>query len=185
MGDALDDLLNLAERAYLRMQASQLIAQCLEEGDSAILESLLQELVLAGAPSLAALQEIREEIRAASHTLHREGTEVRRKLGEALAGLGVGVPKALVAGGAGTSRLGLGRSLKEQVRRATSGLSPEDRRLVDVLCEEANQRVIAIGRRLALLRRLDGAVSDWLECVAYEAARFGLRDGAAPSPPLH
>lgn len=185
MGDALDDLLNLAERAYLRMQASQLIAQCLEEGDPGMLEELLEELVMAGAPSLAALQEIREEIRAASRTLRREGAEVRKKLSEALAGLGVVVPKAMSVEGAGMSRLGLGRSLKEQVRQAASGMSLEDRRLVDVLCDEANERVIAIARRLALLRRLDGAVSDWLECVAYEAARFGLRDGATPSPPLH
>ncbi len=176
MGDALDDLLSLAERAYLRMQASQLIAQCLDEGDAAMLEDLLHQLVLAGAPSLVALQEIREEIRATSRSLRREGSEVGRKLSEALEGLGIGLPKDLSPMLAGMARAGLSRSLREQVRQAASGLTAEERRLVDVLWDEAHDRVATIARRLVLLRRLEAAVSDWLECVAYQAARSGARD---------
>lgn len=185
MGDALDDLLSLAERAYVRMQASQLIANCLEEGNPAILEDLLHQLVLAGAPSLVALQEIREEIRAASRSLRREGSQVGKKLTEALAGLGVDLPGDVAGTASGISRLGLSRSLQEQVRQAAKSLLPEEQRLVDVLCDEANERATTIARRLALLRRLDGAVSDWLECVAYQAARSAPHDNTSSSLPLH
>lgn len=185
MGDALDDLLNLAERAYLRMQASLLVGQCLEEGSPAMLEELLHQLVLAGTPSLVALQEIREEIRSTCRSLRRESSEVGKKLSEALTGLGVGLPKDMVIRIAGTSRVGLIRSLRKEVSQAAESLAPEERRLVDVLFDEASERATTIARRLALLRRLESAVSDWLECVAYQAARSASCNGGPPSLPLH
>ncbi|MEW6568016.1 MAG: hypothetical protein AB1449_07590 [Chloroflexota bacterium] len=181
----MDDLLNLAERAYLRMQAGQLIAQCLEEGDPEVFDGLLQQLVLAGPSSLAALQEIREEIRSTSRSLRRAAVEVRKDLSEALAGLGVRLPPALTAGAGEIFRHLFRRTLREQVYQAAADLSPEDRRLVEDLCDEASQRVTAIAGQLALLSRLDGAVSDWLESIAYEAARLGPQTRTSSSLRLH
>ncbi len=48
MSEPLDEVLTFAERVYLRMQAEQLIRQCLDRGDPGPFDALLENLVLAG-----------------------------------------------------------------------------------------------------------------------------------------
>ena len=53
MTEPLDEVLTLAERVYVRMQAEQLIRQCLDRGDPRPFNALLENLVLATGKSQA------------------------------------------------------------------------------------------------------------------------------------
>jgi len=167
----LDDLLSMAERAYVRMQAGQLISQCLEQGDAAPFNGLVEQLVLAGAPSLAVLREIQDEIRSMRSTLRQEGMAVRQHLKDAFAGFGLHMPQLLSLDPPETYRNICGPGLRNAVRDAARVMTTEDQALLDELCVEAGERVSAIASRLALLGRLHGTVDDWLSSLAYEAAR--------------
>jgi hypothetical protein len=166
----LDELLSIAERAYVRMQAGQLISQCLEQGDAAPFNGLVEQLVLAGAPSLAVLREIHDEISSMRSTLRQEGMAVRQHLKEAFAGFGLHMPQLLSLDPPETFRNICGPGLRNAVRAVARAMTAEDQALLDELCVEAGERVSAIASRLALLGRLHGSVEDWLVCLAYEAA---------------
>jgi len=60
--DPLDMVYSLVERSYLRLQAAELLATCLESGEIAPLEELVEGLVLVGPQSLGALREILSEV---------------------------------------------------------------------------------------------------------------------------
>lgn len=170
MSQALDDLLSIAERAYVRMQAGELISQCLDQGDQVPLDNLVQQLVLAGAPSLSILREILEEIRSTRSTLRQEGLAVRQDLREALAGFGVHLPKLLSADPPEAFRRICGQGLREEIREAARELAAEDQAVLDEICVDAGERVAKIASRLAVLGHLDSSVRDWLASLAYEAA---------------
>lgn len=186
MSQPLDDLLTIAERAYVRMQAEQLISQCLDEGDASALEALIQQLVLAGAPSLAVLREIREEIGSVLSSLRQEGLAVRQELKDALAGFGLQMPQLLAADPPEAFRRISGQGLRNEVKKAASGLVSEDQLLLEEICREAGDRVSTIASRLALLGKVDRAVHDWLVSLAYEAAHTSQELEILPRMPrLH
>jgi hypothetical protein len=183
MSQALDDLLSIAERAYVRMQAGELISQCLDQGDQAPLDNLVQQLVLAGAPSLSILREILDEIRSTRSTLRQEGLALRQDLKEALAGFGVHLPKLLSADPPEAFRRICGQGLREEIREAARELTAEDQAVLDEICVDASGRVAKIAARLALLGHLDSSVRDWLASLAYEAARAN-RGPESPEPTI-
>jgi hypothetical protein len=163
----LDELLSIAERAYVRMQAGQLISQCLEQGDPTPFNGLVEQLVLAGSPSLAVLREIHDEISSMRTTLRQEGMAVRQHLKEAFAGFGLHMPQLISLDAPETFRNICGPTLRNAVREAARVMTTEDQAL---LCVEAGERVSAIASRLALLGRLHSSVEDWVSSLAYDAA---------------
>ncbi len=180
MGQPLDDLLTLAERTYVRMQAGELIGHCLEQGDTKPFQELVEQLVLAGAASLPVLREIREEILALQSGLRQEGLAVRHDLRQALAGFGVNMPQLLGRDFPDMLWEVRSRRLQDRIREAARGLSGEDLRLVDQVCREAGDRAVRIATRLGVLGHLEAAVEDWLGSLAYQAAR--LDEEAKPPP---
>ncbi len=183
MSDPLRDLLNYAEHSYLRMEAEQLIAQCLEEEDTAPLDELVEALVLAGADSLSMLRGILEELRSAKRSLSLEGMGVRQELMDALSSFGVVLPQLVNANAPEALRQICRHDLRIEVRQAAAGLEQSDERLLEDICVEAGERVSSIARRLAILNRLEQTLLDWFKGLAYEAARNreGDREIAAGS----
>ena len=180
MGQPLDDLLTLAERTYVRMQAGELIGHCLEQGDIKPFQELVEQLVLAGAVSLPVLREIREEILDLQSTLRQEGLAVRHDLRQALTGFGRHMPQLL--GRDFPDMLWEVRSqrLQSRIHEAARDMSGEDLRLVDQVCKEAGERAVRIATRLGVLGHLEASVEDWLGSLAYQAVR--VEDGLKPPP---
>jgi hypothetical protein len=61
--DSLSSVYSFVERAYLRLQASDVLTQCLENGDTAPLQILVEDLVCAGPQSVRAIREILIEVK--------------------------------------------------------------------------------------------------------------------------
>jgi hypothetical protein len=186
MTEPLDEVLTFAERAYVRMQAEQLIRQCLDRGDSSAFNALLENLVLAGAGSLGVLREIQDELQAARTHLGREGLNVRQDLVQALSEFGVQLPQLLSAEAPDAFRQICRQGLSHDAARAASHrLEAEDERLLQEICSEAGNRVTGIARRLALLKRMQRLVGDWQEGLLFEAlqARETVVNPRRPSTP--
>jgi hypothetical protein len=168
----LDELLTFAERAYVRMEAEQLIGQCLDQGDPALFNDLVKGLVLAGSTSLGVMREILEEVRSTRTSLMREGMTVRQDLAEALTGFGVDSAQLLSIDSPEAFRLICSQRLRDEARRSASGLKAEDAILLEELCSEAGDRVSGIARRLMLLLKLEESVQDWISGLVYEASQL-------------
>lgn len=170
MNDPLNELLSFAERSYVRMKAEHLIKECLTKGDEQPLNNLLEELVLAGESSFGILRDVLEAIHAIQSTLSQEGLEVRQDLVEAMHDFGVEMPELTSSDIVDSFRQMCSRNLGQDIIRIAGKLEIEDRILLDELCSEAGQKVSMIARRLSLLKRLEEAVQDWMDAMAYQAA---------------
>ena len=93
MSSPLDDLLNFAHQSYVRMEAEQLISECLELGTPAPFNDMVEGLVLAGTSSLMLLREILDEVLSAKSLLSQEGLGIRQDLVDALSEFGVHLPR--------------------------------------------------------------------------------------------
>jgi hypothetical protein len=166
----LNELLKVAERAYVRMEAEQLIEDCLHHGDVSSFDNLVEELVLAGASSLEVLREILLVIRARKSDAGQEGINVRQDLMDALAEFDLEIPSTL-QGSPVDARLRIcADELSEEVRRSMDQLNAEDAFLVQEICREAGRRVEKIAYQVAMLSKLEASVLDWIDGLAYESA---------------
>lgn len=170
MNSALDDLLSLAERTYVRMEAEQLIEDCTERSDLAPFYDLLEELVVAGSTSLVLMREILDVIRVMKAGLSEQGRGVRQDLMEAMAEFGIRVPELLGTDAPEAFRRICSKELRRQVHDMARSLEYEDSALLEEICIEAGGRVTMIAGKLAILRQMEACVIDWLRGLAYEAA---------------
>lgn len=167
----LEDLIALAERSFVRMQAQELISQYLEVEDKAPFDQLLEDLVLAGASSLALLRDILEEIRATKSSLSLEAMNLRQKLMEALADIGIYMPQLPTSDAVEAlqqiRKVAQGKNARETLQE----LGCSDEQVLQEICGDVGNRGERINRRLLLLRDVEQSVLDWFECLTYEAAR--------------
>ncbi len=170
MIDPIGELLSFAERSYVRMQAEQLILQCLQDRDPKPFYGLVNELVAAGAPSLVILREVQEVLRFIRTELTRDGRSVRKDLVEAMAEFGVYVPDVLAADSPVAFLQMCKRSFREDIRTQGAKLEVEDVDLLEEICLEAGQKVTVIAAKVRLLGELESTINDWLVGLAYEAA---------------
>jgi hypothetical protein len=170
MGLPLDDLLSLAERSYIRMEAEQLIDTCLESGDITAFDSLLKELVLAGSSSLVVMREILHAIRSVKSSLSQEGLGVRQDLMDALSEFGVYMPQLLSADTPEVYRRICNHKLHRDVMESSGDLEAADEVLLEELCTEAGNRVARIAKDLMIVTRLEKLAMDWMEGLVYESA---------------
>ena len=168
---SLEDLLAIAERSFVRMEAQELIGRYLEEGDQSPFETLLENLVLAGTSSLALLRDILDEIRSTKSSLSLEGVDLRQELIEAMDELGIQPPPQISEKNSEAFIPIRGLVLDEMLQDMTRELAVEDAQLLEDICGEAGRRAAHIGRKLVLLNDIEQSVVDWFQCLTYEAAR--------------
>jgi hypothetical protein len=172
VNNALDELLSLAERTYVRMEAEELIQTCTDQGDPQPFYELLEELVFAGSTSLLLMREILDVIRVMKVGLSQEGLGVRQDLMEAMAEFGIRVPELIGADAPEAFRRICSEELRRHVNDMAQNLEYEDSALLEEICIEAGGRVTSIAGRLAILRQMEASVLDWLSGLAYEAAHM-------------
>jgi hypothetical protein len=170
LNGALKELMSFAENSYIRLEAEQVIEDCLSSGSSMPFDRLLEELVLAGTTSLYALWEILEAIRAYKTQLGQEGLNIRQEISDAFSGFGIRLPEDVLSNPPDMFRKICGRGMQKVVRKVGQDLSLEDEYLLTDICNDAASRVTIIARRLAILNSFENSVLDWIDGLVYEAA---------------
>jgi hypothetical protein len=168
LSSPLDDLLNFAHQSYVRMEAEQLISECLELGDPAPFNDMVEGLVLAGTSSLMLLREILEEVLSVKSLLSQEGLGIRQDLVDALGEFGVHLPQLLYVDTFESLRQISSRHLKYGLTHHPNNLRSEDEILLQEICSEAGERVKQIGHRLTMVTDFEQSIRDWMRCLAYE-----------------
>ena len=74
--DALTEVYAYVERAYVRLQAADVLTHCLEEGDPAPVQDLVEELVLVGTQSMSAIREILAEVASRKTQLRDDQNQI-------------------------------------------------------------------------------------------------------------
>lgn len=164
-------LLEIAERAFVRMQAEQLIADCLDRADVEPLNDLVEGLVLEGPSSIGVLREILEEIRTTRGSLVRESLEVRQELEDTLGEFGAEVTSLPLVSGPLESPQNEEADPLEKARRKAPEWDLGEEILIAQVYKDAKDRVSAITRKVVMLSGLEASVKDWFDCLAYEATR--------------
>ncbi len=170
MSHPLDDLISLAERTYIRLEAEQLIEDCLNKADLEPFNKLLQELVMVGTDSLTVLREILTVIRSVSSTLNQEGIVIQHELKKTLTQFGVDLPSTPLGKTQESFWQIYHYGFYQEIKAHATWLKMEDQMLLEDVCTEAGKRVAQIVRRLVLLKGLEENVVDWINGMIYEIA---------------
>lgn len=168
MSNPLEDLLSFAHRSYVRMEAEQLIQECLVLDDPHPFNQMVEALVFDGASSIYLLREVLEEVQSAKSILNQEGLGVRQDLMEALTTFDVHLPHLLTINTPDDFRQIYVQSIESKTRITAGKLKTEDEELILEIWSEAEERVLEIARRLAFIKHLEATIRDWIGSLAYE-----------------
>ena len=94
--DPLSSVYSFVERAYIRMQAGDLLLRCLDEGEITPILQMVQGLVLAGPQSLIALREILSETATRKAEIQDDLTQLWAVLEEQLKSYGFSLKAARI-----------------------------------------------------------------------------------------
>ena len=165
--DPLESVYSYVERAYVRLQAGDLLIRCLEEGSAQPIHTLVESLVLAGPSSMNALREILAEAARRKLQIQDDLHQFMKDLDRSL--------------------ISYGFRLNGDVREmAFISLSPvgalammRDQNISDYETQAACLRLLKDSRdvseslmsRLILLDEIELYLQDWLWSVVYQSAR--------------
>jgi hypothetical protein len=174
--DALENVFSYVERAYVRMQAGDVITQCLDEGRLTPLQSLVEMLIVVGPQSLDALREILSEVSARKSQIKNDQHQVFIKLENELKDYGVQL-------GGAHSLMSLARltpAVFLAFLRSQKVEDESDQYFCLQRLEEALDLMRLLVRHLDMLDEIEIYLQDWLWGLMYESAQEDW--GEAPKP---
>lgn len=165
--DPLGAINSFAERAYVRMQAGEMLLYCLEKEDTAPMQTLVEELVLVGPQSLNTLREVLAEVNTRKSQLDDDLHQLFSDLDQKLKGFGVVLsefhnPQSLIS--MNTSALlsflgGQGITDESEVSSALQVL------------RNTQELMATLVRHLRLLYEIEMILRDWLWSLMYQFAQ--------------
>lgn len=175
--DALDDVYSFAERAYIRMQASEVLLRCLEDVSAAPMHRVVESLLLTSQDSLDLLREILAETSARKSQVREDIQQVFNGLKTNLASYGVHLrrirqPFALIT----TNSM---RFLK--LLRTQGVVDDEPQAACMRLFEDARELMASLGLRYSLLDEMEKYLEDWLWGAIYQSLHNPRRDVRPPT----
>jgi hypothetical protein len=176
LSSPIEDLLNFAHRSYVRMEAEQLIQDCLVREDMEPFNQMVEGLVLDGIHSMPLLQEVLGEVRKTKAILTQEGLGVRQDLMNALAEFGVHLPQILYTDIPGSLHKLTFHT--KQFELDAKNLSEDKQELLEEIWTEAGERVVEVARRLQMISSIEDGIRDWIGSLAYDALRSEDSDSA-------
>jgi len=170
--DPIDAVYSYVERAYVRLQAGDILIRCIEEGNASPVQQMVEELVLAGPQSLAVLREMRVEAALRKSQVLDDLSQIFSELEGSLRSFGVrltGGINPITVKYVGSARfLGM---LQEQ------GVVEQD---VQSTClqmfKDTREIIISLLQHANLLEEIEVYLQDWLWGLAYQMARDGFGD---------
>lgn len=170
--DALAEVYAYVERAYVRLQAADVLTHCLENGDSEPVMNLVEELVLVGPQSLSALREILAEVASRKKQLREDQNQIFSKLDEALKDYGARLLGAYTPLSIGhLTSVGFIALLRQQ------GVEDDKDQLICLqFFQDTTEFMSGIEKHLRLLDEIDSYLQDWLWGLIYQSTHEGWEE---------
>lgn len=171
--DPMKAMMGMVEKAYVRLQAGELLVECIDQGSSSPLHSMVEELVLEGPQALDALREVHSEVASRKAQIQTDIDDVFSELEKYLKSYGIFLgglhsPASLLRLEPASCLV----ILEEQ---------PIEDEQVQMECLQHILDSIDLIRSLTNQRRLiedvDTYLSDWLWVLIYQSAQQELANG--------
>lgn len=165
--DPLDAVYSYVERAYLRLQAGDLLIRCLEEGSTEPLHQMVEGLVLAGPGSISAMREILAENRRRKAQVQDDLQHVLKGLDSSLRSYGV----RLTGHNAGLSLTSLTPVALMAILRQQDIHDNTTQVACLQILRESRDLFENMAGRLKLLDDVENYLHDWLWGMAFQSTR--------------
>lgn len=175
--DPLDAVYSYVERAYIRLQAGDVLIRCLDESSAAPMHQLVEGLILVGPQSMAVLQEIlaetgnrKNQVLDDLHQIFSELESNLKRYGVILTGAGDTEAVAVLS----SSRFL--KMLKDQ-----HVLGEEAQATCIQLLQNSKELMRSLAAHIRLLEDIETYLQDWIWGLAYQSARQRLDDSSSTS----
>lgn len=165
--DPLMAVYEFVERSYIRMQAGEVLNHCLDRGNPAPIQSLVEGLVLAGPESLSVLREILAEVNARKTTLLDDCNQILHRFFDRLSSYGISAANQwTMASFSGLNSRMFLSLLKQQ------GITEEHAQTQCLrLFQETKELLESVTDNIRLLRDIENYLEDWLWGLIYQSCR--------------
>jgi len=163
------------ERAYLRLQASDVLTHCLDKENAEPMHDLVEELVLAGPQSLSALREILAEVASRKAQLKDDQHQAFSKMKDDLKGYAVDIPGLQTPSSfTHLTPVSLLSLLRQQ------GVEKDLELLTCLqLMQDTLDLINKVVEHLGLLDEIEIYLQDWMWGLLYQSARQGWPEGGS------
>jgi len=167
--DHLDNFLEFAERAFIRIQAGEVLSRCLDVDNISPIHKLVESLVIAGPDSLEVFHEVLAETDLRKKQIETDLEQIVSGLQSSLASYGCSLPGVHKA--SALNRLRPARFIS--MLRA-QGIPDEDTLYNCIqLIRDARDLVQSLDEKHRLLSQAEQYLNDWLWGVYYNTTRQG------------
>jgi hypothetical protein len=174
--DPLDAVYSFVERAYIRLQAGDVLFRCMEERDISPLQSWVEGLVYAGPKNLDALREILAEVSERQSQSDEDIRQVLEDFRSSLKSFGVRV----VGYESGQSLVRLTPIRLLSVLRE-QGITEEETQVACLqLLRDTRDLVTSLASYARLLDEIETYLQDWLWGLMYQTAHQEMVQRARP-----
>ncbi|RPI88662.1 MAG: hypothetical protein EHM41_00600 [Chloroflexi bacterium] len=165
--DPLDAVYSYVERAYIRLQAGDLLIRCLDEGSTTAIQQMVEGLVLAGPQSLIVLKEILAEAGQRKSQLQDDLSQIFNEMEKSLNGYGVHLtPGRTPRSMARSSASSFLKLLREQ------GIEDEGKQMECLqIMRNGKELLKGLIGSIRLLEDIEHYLLDWLWGLAYQSTR--------------
>ncbi len=165
--DSLENIYAYAEKAYIRMQAGDVLIRCLEDSSATPMHQLVEALILTGPDSMDVMREILAETNQRKVQVGDDLAQVLSGLKTNLEGYGVqlkGVKKPLAL-----TRV---RPLRFLNMLRSQGVTEEETQTTCLqLLYDARELIASLEVHYQLLEEIEAYLDDWLWGIFYQSAR--------------
>jgi len=171
--DAITAVYDFVERAYIRLQAGEVLNHCLDKGDAIPLQNLVEGLVLAGPQSLSVLREIIAEVVTRKAQLQDDRNQIFHKLAKNLRNYGIRLTNQYtpLTFAHLNPVIFLGYLSQEGVTEERSQLHCLR------LFQDTQELMHSLSDNFRLLDEIEVYLQDWLWGLIYQSARQDCADG--------
>jgi hypothetical protein len=175
--DPKDAVYSNVERAYVRLQAGDILIRCVDEGNSTPMEHLVEELVLAGPKSLTSLREMRVEVAHRKSEVLDDLYQIYCGLERSLRSFGV-----QLTGVVNPKTIKYIRSAQFVEMLQDQGVLEKDDQITCMqMLNDTREIIASLKQHVDLLEEIEIYLQDWLWGLAYQMVQDGYGERAYPN----
>ena len=165
--DPIEDVYSYVERAYIRMQAGDILIRCLEDGSMLPIQQMVESLIVAGPQSLDDLQQVLIETSTRKSQVEDDLQQVFSEMRRVLKELGVD----FAPGGEYRAAL-MFSPLEMIVLMRSQGVEDHDTQSAcQRVFQETHTLLKTLNNNLHLLAEIGKYLQDWIWGLTYQKAR--------------